>query len=119
MSCGLTEDVPSPVFCSVTTTSGRTPSQYAHMYSVHIHHIWLFPVHICISFFSSLPPLVLSPPLQSSFLEVSDNRSRSEPGAEDVVHCFLDLFTDHQVSIHLNKFLAILNLYCDCINKDS
>lgn len=35
--------------------------------------------------------------LQGSFLEVSHNWSRSEPGAEDVVHGILDLSTDHQV----------------------
>lgn len=35
--------------------------------------------------------------LQCSVLEVPDNWSRSEPRVEDVVHCFLDLFTDYQV----------------------
>lgn len=43
---------------------------------------------------------------QGSFLAVFDNRSRSEPGVEDVVHRFLDLFTDHQViaSVHHYRF---------------
>lgn len=34
---------------------------------------------------------------QGSFLAVSDNWSGSEPGVENMVHRFLDLFTDHQV----------------------
>lgn len=38
--------------------------------------------------------------VQGSFLAVPHNGSRSESGVENVVYCFLDLFTDHQVSVY-------------------
>lgn len=93
-SCGLTVDAPSPASFSVTTTRGRTQSQYTPLHT----HAY---AHVKLLFDSWSVNSSLSSPLsQGSFLAVPDNWSGSEPGAENVVHCFLDLFTDHQVILH-------------------
>lgn len=71
---------------------------------------WLyFPVtdHVWLLFLSSVQSN-LNCSSKGSFLALSDNRSRSEPGAEALVHCFLELFTDHQVIAALHKLLLLL-----------
>lgn len=81
-----------------------------HKLKVQIYHRlswWVFiQVHLCVFFLliDNSVPFYFS--LQGSFLAISDNWSWPKPGVEDVVHCFLDLFTNHQVSIIWNTFFS-------------
>lgn len=89
-SCVLTEDARSRVFFSVTTTRGRIQSQY-----LQLHRTKGTNASEPFAAQTVLWPGSFS--LKGSVLEVFDNGCWSEPGVEDVVHCILDLFTDHQV----------------------
>lgn len=85
MNYGLMEDVRSPVFSSVITTSGRIQSQFIQsLMLAYLSEALLLDIK-CLHVFC----------LKGSFLEVFDNWSRPEPGVKDVVHRLLDLPADH------------------------
>lgn len=102
MNCGLTEDAHFPVFFSVTTTRGRIQSQYLQLHHI-TTEILAFAVHIFLTVISLY---------KGPILEIFDHRRWSEPGVENVVHRFLDLFTDHQV-------IALSQCTSCCINTST